>query len=134
LLREMFPDALYDAGASLGEILIRDLNQDGIYDLVFSSTGNFDEALGVFSYGVSVMLGRAEGGFAPPTLYELAAPFGITSTPTMLGVAFNNPWTLEGLDGDGFLDLLFAPAMADDPHLTILLNDGAGNFELAQQI
>lgn len=95
--------------SSAGQLLVRDVNGDGIPDLVIPPANG--DAIGV-------AIGKGDGTFEPPVLYGHG---GLNSTPMEL--------FLSDVDGDGHLDVI---ATSSDPTVGTLvyLGHGDGTFAL----
>jgi uncharacterized protein (TIGR03437 family) len=96
------------AGPLTTGVLAADVNGDGIPDLVSRS---------------DVFLGCGDGGFQPPLPFNSSAG---TNTP-----AFENPFALADLDGDGHVDPATVESSLDQPvtnRMRIFLGRGDGTF------
>ncbi|RME03312.1 MAG: hypothetical protein D6812_05325 [Deltaproteobacteria bacterium] len=109
------PPLVYPAGRAPRFLHAADFDGNGRLDLAVADYGTYDSDCNCsIDDGVSVLLGRQEGGFAPPILYEderLEAPGTVTAAD---------------FDGDGFLDLVTIVDLAD--HIAVALGRGDGHF------
>ncbi len=116
--------ATYDSGGpAANSLFVMDVNGDGLPDIVVANQGpaNGDGS-------VSVLLNGVNGN--PPGTFQLAATYdsaGVDATAV----------TLADVNGDGFPDILVAnycfginACPQQQGGVTVLLNDGAGNFSL----
>jgi hypothetical protein len=99
----MFDSPLQAVGYAPLSIDIRDLNNDGLPDVVTANQGSDD---------ISVLLGLGDRRFAP----EIRIPFG--GDPSAIALA--------DLDGDGTLDMAVTSTYADE--LVLLYGNGDGTF------
>jgi hypothetical protein len=97
-------------GSTAGGIVAADFNNDGNMDLAVGGADNSTSS-------VAVLLGDGTGGFTPAP----NSPFATGTTPYVLAAG--------DLNGDHIPDL--AVANIGDSTVTVLLNDGHGNFSAA---
>ncbi|WP_223300941.1 FG-GAP-like repeat-containing protein [Oscillatoria nigro-viridis] len=99
----------YPVGASSSVATIKDVNDDGIPDIITANR---------YSNNVSVLPGNGDGTFTPPTNYPVA------NQPTSVA--------LGDVNGDGKNDIVTANPYGgtnpDSGTVSVLLGDGNGNF------
>jgi hypothetical protein len=104
----------YKAGSGCSQVVVGDLNRDGIPDLVLVNSG---DANGNYTGSVSVLLGNGDGTF------KEAETFAAGQAPVSVAVA--------DLNGDGIPDLAvadFGVYYTQSGAVTILLGNGDGSF------
>ncbi len=99
----------YDAGSSPSSVFISDLDGDGDSDLAVANAG-------FISGNVSVLLNNGDGQFADKVDYDAG------SSPSSVFIS--------DLDGDGDNDLAVANAGFISGNVSVLLNNGDGQFAL----
>src|SRR5215469_16850164 len=97
------PPVSYTVGQAPSEVVVDDINGDGIPDLV---------VLSVIRNGLSVLLGKGDGTFQAAINYPLPSGSG--------------PLAAGDFNGDGRLDLLVTDSNGSE--LTVLLGNGDGTF------
>ena len=106
------PNSPVGVGASVGSVVIADLDGDGNLDLVARGVD-----ASTFGHGVVSFLGDGTGGFGP----------AIQSL--MPGFAFPISLAIGDLDGDGIPDAVGPVNFAGD--VEVMLGDGSGGFDSA---
>jgi hypothetical protein len=111
------PPRVISVGApSFGGVITADLNHDGLPDLAV--LGPAPNSSGPVIPEVRVLLGKGDGTFAPPEVFDLPADD--------TGGAVSGSLTAADLSGDGFHDLLVVNTNTN--HLDILRNNRDGTF------
>jgi hypothetical protein len=98
----------FPQGASSGPLAVADVNGDGFADVILAGpvTNNVPS--------LAIMFGRADGSFGPPVV-----------TPGLSVGAM----AVGDVNGDGSPDIVTsAPNSSQAPTISVLLNDGHGNF------
>ncbi len=103
----------FAAGLNPTFVAVGDFNGDGKPDLVV--TNNYSPGI---SYGLSVLLGDGDGTF------QAAQNFGVGNGPSSVTVADFN--------GDGKADLAVANISSSSDTVSVLLGNGNGTFQTAQ--
>jgi hypothetical protein len=92
-------------GANSNQFALADVNGDGLADVVMPGPAG--------SQSLSIMLGQANGQLGAPTV-----------TPNLIAGLM----VAGDVNGDGFVDIVSATSVTGSPLISVLLNDGKGNF------
>jgi hypothetical protein len=105
-----------------GQIAVADMNSDGNLDIAYM-IGGFD-ATNRAKLWVSVLLGRGNGTFSNPVP---DIPDGGATAPVDGNGGLVGGFSVQDVDGDGNLDVLFTNA--SDQNLYLALGNGDGTFQ-----